>query len=534
MLKKIFVLSASVIAVLGATAASAASNSSATAPCAPVVWMGDEPSKKVATECGKQAPKPATPTFYGDRIYGPQLTSGCPNIPKSFDKVYKVGTASQFWSAVRKLGPGQAIIVSNGAKGGGWAGKIPASASGSVNKRSYILSESVHGAKFSGFSRWDVQASNITIAGFERSNSADITVAGDNIRWACNKNNGVKNAYAVYVPDDNPNFHNNFEMDHNTFLNGDWELYFNTQCQSFKSGCKGSNKRHHLHHNYLHSNRGALGHNMMYFGLAWSPENLRAPGSDPKNRQEVLFENNSVQWKQADSATLINIKSSGNTLRNNCFNNSRPLGVRMGNDNLITGNWYRGNVPFAATRPIGWRNVVAFNYFGNGGNAWPALELSQGFDDKRSGSKYQNSRYIWSYYSSSDGVYSNNVFNNFNGMIKVVDLQASSSLSRLPFGHSPDYKPLPKNNRIQNNVVRTSKYYGDYVNRDNSVTLSTFKANNPRWDSSNVVSSQLISGNAACGTAGIVKGVGGLSTTVPSGLRDNQTRITAPSWWSVK
>lgn len=494
-------------------------------PCPPIFGVNGAMLTD-STEC------PETTLSVSDTDYGPtQLIDNgnvCPGIPTSFPKTYTVTTASEFNTAASQVQPGEAIIIANGSRGY-WNVTIPSGTSGTDSDRVYILSESLYGAQMSTGSRFVIEASNITISGlYMFSNNMGFHIKGDKIRLACNKVDGsLETAFSyafIYHTHNNPtDFYDDLEVDNNIFENMKYLIYRSSQCQSYLSSCVGVSKRAWFHHNSMVATDAR--YFVMYYGLAWSPEDLNNPGVDPKNRTENIFENNYVDWYITGGYELMDIKTSANIFRNNCFKNARPMGIRAGNDNLITGNWFSGTGPSPTWMTPGWRNVVVFNYFGNGHNAHPAFDLRYGQDDTRSGTSM-----LWTYYSTSDGVYSNNVFNKYNRLIRTWK----------PTGYpllSPIDKPYPSNNKIQNNIVHSSSYVGDYISYDGPLqndvrgprNEAEFIADNPEYNN-NIVDANVIEGDPPCGTPGVVNGIG---TSVPGlpGLLGSPATIDAPSWW---
>ena len=92
---------------------------------------------------------------------------------------------------------------------------------------------------------------------------------------------------------------------------------------------------------------------------------IQGPPVAPNSAQPMnwLVEKCLVQNNRSEPE-LFEIKSSGNTFRNNVIINNTDghFSVRFGDDNLIENNWIENNNSFAGIRINGDRNVVRWNY----------------------------------------------------------------------------------------------------------------------------------------------------------------------------
>lgn len=526
-----------------------ANSAEASPPCSPQL-AGSE-----ASDCGNApAPTVTVSASTADRHYGPvdSVQSGapiaaCPGIPASFSgTVRQVNTSSEFWSVLPNLEPGDALIVSAGNRGGGWAGTIPSSASGSSGNPVYILSETIHGAELIGNSRWTVDANHIVMAGFKRSGSAVAEIQGDNVRIACNYSDmkGIS-AHEIGIANDAPNeYYDDIEIDNNVSINHGYTWYRNRQCSYYNqpnnSTCTGSNKRHHLHHNRVLSkpqglSNGRPNHYLFYWGLGWLPADLNNPYyGDDVNRQEITLENNYFNWKINEKSKATEVKSSGNIIRNNCFDQMGPPSIRAGNDNLITGNWIRGRGLKREIDDHGWGNVTAFNYYSDGGSYPAAINIWRGVDWKNASTTNKGFPYTWAYASAYKNVYAHNVFNKFNGWLQYGDIDNLVAADYMFYLADQFY------GKGEDNVIRDNKLYyqgtptvytSPDVSNNGSVTQSQFRALNPGWDvASNVhVNSELDPG-VACGTPDYVNGIQGTVTTHDR-IKGGAQVIRPPSWW---
>jgi len=504
-------------------------------PCAPDTVVGGNPAPP-NEDC--------TPAF-NDTDYGPTQLTGvsgdpiedsCPAIPQTFDATYVVTNSSELNTALGQLGPREAVIMQDGTYSG--AVTVPASASGLDDiDRSYILSDNLYGAEIPTSSIWAVQAKHITIAGQKRTGGTRAyTIEANDVRLGCQKYNGqtTTTVYHVDGPTNTGPFNDDLQIDNSIFENQRYAVYRHGQCQSYLASCHGVPKRTWIHHNDMTG--VSPGYFMLYYGLAWSPEDLTVDGNhpDPKNRTDHIFENNNVEWYLTGVRDVFDIKTSANIFRNNCFNNTRPMSTRHGHDNLITGNWYRGTPPYGSYKTPGWGNMVVFNYIYNGreSTSYPAFDMRYGQDDLRAGYDM-----LWSYYSTSNGVYSNNVFNQYNSLIRAW--HANDDNTKFPLLTGADL-PYPSGNEIKYNKVHSVNYIRDYESYKGALSNNVradrdyddFKLDNPNYDhATNIIDSNVITTDHACGTAGVVNGIGTTLTALPH-ISGSPAEIHAPSWWN--
>lgn len=500
---------------------------------------------------------PVSDTEYGPTVVAGAAISTCPNIPSSFTGTVYQGsqadTAAKVVALLPTLNPGDAIIVPQGNRGFGWNITIPSSASGTASNKVYLLSETVHGAELSGSSMFDIEADHIVVAGFKRFGSAAHEISADNVRTACN----YSDMNGVYVTEtliraEYPSTYDDYESDNNTIVNAGRTAYHNGQCsyynQPANTSCVDSNRRHWLHHNSYSTIAGGIAEGppfgyVFYFGTGWIPTNLSQPATgDDANRQEITFENNYINWRINQAEKVTEVKSSGNIIRNNCFDETGPPSIRTGNDNLITGNWIRKSGVKKTVDDHGWGNITAFNYYSDGGYQF-AIDIWKGVDWQGTGGNYLP--YTWAYGSYYNNTVSHNVYNKFATWIRWEELDVINPLhygtscgGSLCYVYLIDGSPYfgdAQANTIANNKLyyagTPTAYTAQDQKSDGTLTHAQFKALNPAYDeSSNVHVNSELDINAACGTPNHVNGVSG-SITTHSRIKGGVQTVSPPSWW---
>jgi len=487
----------------------------------------------VATqECGTGIVPPVTSS---DTEYGPQIPGNfCPDVPTS-EADFTVTTEAQLNTALSALnGIGGMIQIQDGTYPN-W-GSVAISSGGTAQNPIYIRSQTLYGAVFTGPLQFDFTAPHVVLSGISKTGvtGTHFQIQADNIRLACSDIVGTSTPYTgniVYIPHGGLDTYDDFELDNNKFRNMPGgsgpavSIYRHNQCNTWSvSTCGGAHKRHHIHHNYVqgvNSPRSIA----FYWGIGWGPDDENDPWFDPNNYSDHLFENNHITgWSTYNP---LDIKVSRMTLRYNCWDGTRvPIIGRKGHDFLYYGNWHI-NTAGSEGYTDGWGAYSVFNYYNM---SRPMFKIKSGTDGT---DPVLDPRY-WTYYSTSEGVLSNNVCDNCTHLVRTMDIFLTSKSVALT---NPIHKPLAQNNRIQHNLTRSSGYVADYDPASDGHgyrTRAAFAAANT-FDS-NTLQIGAQKGNAACFTPGHVNGMG---LSVPGSSRlstfdgslNYAITIPAPSWW---
>ncbi len=466
--------------------------------------------------------------------------------------VFRVSTPTSFQTALSSVKPGDAIVVADGKRGSGWAKSIPQSASGLPGKPVYILSETIHGAELEGWSRWDVSASHIVIAGFKRYGSAvaELHDGASFVRFACQYTDHAGAGHYTYQSkNERPLFQNDIEIDNNIDINEYHTWFLMHQCalynQSGATNCPGnsSNRRYYIHNNRIETvSTGAAQESLkayiFYIGLGWSPLDLDDPiNMDEPNRQEMIFENNKVRWISKGPYHSTDVKSSGNVIRNNCFINTRSINIRSGNDNLIYANWFQGASSRNNNKPHGWGNVFAFNYYSDGSSGKALIDIWRGVDwsNVSGGPVNKGYDYTWAYMPNYQNVFAYNVGNGHPSFVDYTDMDNMIKARHMSW-LSDEYHGKGADNYIQHNKIYANSPPAAFRNQDDgkngiSVTKSTFEQLNPDWDTdNNIHGGPELSRDVACGTPNHVNGVKGVYVTHDRIVGGAQA-LHPPSWW---
>ncbi|MFU8814847.1 MAG: chondroitinase-B domain-containing protein [Pseudomonadales bacterium] len=493
----------SVLALLGSAAAHAA-------PCPPAL-AGDS-----THPAGEACPS----RIRNDASYGPVQISGgmCPNVPTSFPRVHTVASSAEFDTAYAAVKPGEAIVVQNGSYSGGSSLKT-LTRHGTASAPIYILSQSLHGAEFrDSFLRFHVKGSRHVIAGFKWTNPGSgsiITVDGPDNRIACNVAHS-NSAKGMFLLTNSLGLADRLEVDNNV-LSGLFRGMRFHRCNPTLSSCTKNSMGIHVHHNTFRDVPAdpdpSVDREAILLGLGYhAVDGVRTYNANG-NDMGMIVENNLFDgWNGEEE--LISIKSSRNIIRNNCVRNAPGtyMVIRLGDNNLITGNWQEGGR--GGHRISGTGNYFVFNYQAKRTNGSHALRPHQG---SRSGDLYV-------YRQASDNVWRYNVFGNFNGWIQVRDRIGSV------------YVDSPRRNIFSDNLMYSTSFVGDdtrgsgsYSNVDGTWTETQYRNANT-WNPNSVIPSKLP--ESECGNPALFSGPGGQSAMVPgrSQLLD-PSDIRPPSWW---
>lgn len=494
-------------------------------PC-PLEWISDGGN---GSQCA------ASTASSGDADYGPRIrNNSCPDVPTT-QPDFVVNTETELTAALNSLdGVGGIIQIQDGTYSN-W-GSVSINSGGTAQNPIYIRSQTLYGAVFSGSVQFVFTSPHVVLSGISKTGATEthFNIQADNIRLACSDIVGTGSPYTgniVYVPHGGADTYDDFELDNNKFrqmaggTDAAFSVYRHIQCDSWSSSCGGVHRRHHIHHNYVQGVNSPKSI-AFYWGLGWGPQDTSEPANDPMNYSDHLFENNHITgWS---SYNPVDIKVSRMTLRYNCWENTRiPIIGRKGHDILYYGNWHNNsasNEGYIA----GWGNYVVFNYY----NMSRALfKIKDGQDDVRP----QYNSNLWSYYSQSDGVLSNNVCDNCTHLVRTQILHPSPA--DFPLLTDPRHNPLAQNNLIRDNLIRSAAYVRDYnPAEDGHGYRSGSEFSEANTVSSNTVQAGAQKGNAACFSPGHASGLGS-SVTGSSGLSrfdgslNYATTIPAPSWW---
>jgi len=463
----------------------------------------------------------------GDSVYGPQYPGGaCPGIPKEFKRTHLVSSFDEFVEAYRSIRPGEAIVVRDGVYawdapktskyGRGAPHPFILDRGGKANNRIYIISESLHGAKFVGSDiNWVFEAPNIVFAGFYFDRSGSIYLRAPDNRIACNYfTNG-----RTYVLGENKG-PDRTEIDNN-IIDGSYGVGMSfLRCNPLLSTCLSNPKGYHIHHNaFINKEPGAgNAHEAIMLGLGYSPvKGARTYNADGENMDSIIENNLFKNWQGENE--LISIKSSHNIIRNNCVVDSRGnFKTRNGSNNLITGNWISNAGPFEVS---GTGNYYVFNYLSLGYPSYafrlhPGEAVAPGDTDRH--------RDTMIYVQASDGEMSYNVIGNASGLVQVRDRWGATFVEN------------PKGNRIRGNHIYSSSYMGSaksggYLNSDGHYTEMEFRKNND-WGKQVLFDFQLK--QTECGDPDLFRGPHGPQgpfVKVSPKLLGEGGSVHAPSWW---
>jgi hypothetical protein len=498
-------------------------------PCPPSMTSNDG-LPAGPQDCGIGSPFASSDTEYGPKIPG----NFCPGVPTS-EADFTVTSVVELETALSELdGVGGIIQIQDGSYPD-W-GSVSINSGGTAQSPIFIRSQTLYGATFTDSVRFTFNAPHVVLSGISKTGStgSEFVIQADNIRVACNDIVGTGSPYTshiVYIPSADLDTYDDFELDNNQFRqmaggsDSGVSIYRHNQCHTYSSGCGGTAKRHHIHHNYVqgvNSPRSIA----FYWGLGWSPQDQDNAWDDPKNYGDHLFENNHITgWS---SYNHFDIKVSRTTIRYNCFDGTRMSIIgRMGHDHLYYANWHV-NTSASEGYLSGWGNHVVFNYYNMNR---PMFKVRDGQDETRT----QYNANQWIYFSASEGVWSNNVCDNCTHLVKTLNL--ATPTSTFPLLVDPNHKPLSQNNIIQNNLIRSSGYVTDYDPASDHGYANTAEFSAANRLGPNVVQGGAQKGDAACFTAGHANGLGTsaagssrLSTF--DGSLNYATTIPAPTWWN--
>ncbi|MFU8814848.1 MAG: chondroitinase-B domain-containing protein [Pseudomonadales bacterium] len=447
-----------------------------------------------------------------DRQYGPtQIVDGkCPKIPSTFPKVYMVSSSAAFDTAYASVKPGEAIIVRNGTYSGGSTLKT-LSKNGTSSAPIYILSQGLHGADFHGsFLRFHVKGSRHVIAGFRWTNptsSTIITVDGPDNRVACNVARSTS-AKGTFLLTNSIGRSDRLEVDNNV-LRGLFRGMRFHRCNPTQSSCTKNSMGIRVHHNAFRDvaadSDPSVDREAILLGLGYhAVEGVKTYNANGNNMGMIVENNLFDGWNGEEE--LISIKSSRNIIRNNCVRNAPNtyMVVRLGDNNLITGNWQEGGR--GAHRISGTGNYFVFNYQAKKTSGSYAFRPHQG---SKSGSLY-------TYRQASNNVWRYNVFSNFDGWMQVRNRMAT-------------HVDAPKGNLFADNLLFSTTFKHNYSNLDGTWRETQFRSNN-QWGSNSRVSRTLAA--SQCGNAALFSGPGGSGAVVKGNSRLlTSADIRPPSWW---
>jgi hypothetical protein len=478
-------------------------------PCPPGLVPDREGAPSAGPACGLPE----------DRRYGPTaLESGrCPGLPDAFSAAYFVASSAEFDAAYASVKPGEAIIVRNGTYSGSSSLKT-LSKHGTASAPIYILSQSLYGADLQGsFLRFHVKGSRHVIAGFKWSNPATntmVTVDGPDNRVACNLATS-SSAQGTFILTNSQGTADRLEVDNNILKGLFRGLRFH-RCNPTLSSCTKNSLGIRVHHNTFRDVPAdpdpSVDREAILVGLGYhAVEGVKTYNANGNNMNMIIENNLFDGWNGEEE--LISIKSSRNIVRNNCVRNAPDtyMVVRLGDNNLLTGNWQEGGR--GAHRVSGVGNYFIFNYQAKKTAGSYAFRPHQG---SKSGSLY-------TYRQASNNVWRYNVFGNVNGWIQVRDRIST-------------HVDAPRGNVFANNAVYSTTFMGSdapgsgsYSNLDRTWTESQFRSNN-KWGSNSVVKKTLASSH--CGNATLFSGPGGSTAVVPKNTNLlYQGDIKPPSWW---
>ncbi len=376
--------------------------------------------------------------------------------------VSTVTSISALDTKAKAANPGDVIIIKNGTYS--TSGSANYSRFGTAAAPIYLLAESKGGVIFTGSRSWVVSGAHWVVSGVTFSaTSQGFRLAGNNIRFSGNILKDIKSPLAIYS--------SNNEIDNN--------IWSGTIGQSIKhaqpsidcgSSCKYM-KGTHLHHNTFKdiprlSNNGGEAI-MAGYGYGNLP-----PSYD--NSLELIIENNLFDNTRGDPE-VISLKSDKNIIRNNCFVNNGwgGLVIRMGSDNMITGNQF-SNLNTTGVRISGSRNTIKNNYFEGVGN-YAAISFHNTV--KSSDTKFLPYGGV-AYIAADDNIILDNQFYNFGNFLR--DYKASSILK---FSENTTVSGNDMFLGSNTHIAQTTRTAAEFE-ADHKVSNNTFRSSAPAYRAS--------------------------------------------------
>jgi poly(beta-D-mannuronate) lyase len=304
---------------------------------------------------------------------------------------------------LKSANPGDAVIVESGTYN--LAGTVSLTRSGTAEAPIYLLSAEKDGVIFKGSRGWSFNGNHWVISGFIfQSWKERLGLNGNNIRFSGNKFRQSGAPLTIFGSDS--------EISENIWTGSTSLSIIAAQSGITCTKCKFP-KGTHIHHNTfkdiprLKTNGGEA----MMLGYGYEPI---PPSYD--DGLELLIENNLFENAKGDRE-VISFKSSNNTVRNNCFLNNGwgGLVIRMGNDNVITGNQFIG-LETTGVRISGSGNVLRKNYFeGKKNNTYSAITFHN--RSLNSDAKYDPWG-IYKYDAADNNIIEDNQFYSFKNLIR--------------------------------------------------------------------------------------------------------------------
>ncbi len=431
-----------------------------------------------------------------DAHYGLQWAPQAADTPQAIHYVTDLAT---FQDALAAVAPGDAIVVAHGTHDWGpvaW----PAHAAGTADAPVVFAAEEPGATVFSGQTRFTVHADHVLIGGFDFVDTIRgvIEMQGDHARIAGNRFVRV-GSQANSAPDGAIRQYGDFgEIDNNIF-----EDAYSVSI-AIAEPAQNPAKQPHVHHNEFRdiSTRWDGGHGeAMMIGYAHEPL-----GPNDDDEIEALVEHNLFTRANGDQE-LISIKSSKNIIRNNCMLSNRGAGlvVRLGHNNLITGNWMH-DFGRAGVRISGTGNHVLFNYV-DLVRDWNGAAVSLHHHQVNADGQFP-------YVAASGNRIEHNVFGDYNYTAEAM-----------PNATTPTAPPT--DNVIADNRFFAAEHLG-YRDRTQILPEASFSEAND-WQN-NTHSTTLLTNDEQCGVPGVFQSEV-LVAPALMGLLHDPTEISAPSWW---
>lgn len=442
---------------------------------------------------------------FADNFYGIQSNSYS-GLPESYNTTHNVSNVSQLTAALAAAGPGDRILLADGlytlTSASGDYYYWPNTTDGTESEPIYLIAENKGQVTFSGSGRFRIDGDHAVVMGINF--RKETRIHGEHVRIAHNIWNGTTSTLRYLGI-----FADHAEIDNNEITQVRGIIFW---IPSQWNAGDASIKRPHIHHNWWHDiedpSSGETTNIMLGYGYKPYPAGYDDDiGAVIENN---LFERTYGDWE------LISIKSSSNVFRNNCMldNGNSHITVRAGSKNAIYGN-RGGGLSNTGIRLSGPSNIVAFNQFTKTASTNQHAVTLHTTGDWGTVSGVPTWA-IYSYWSSDNSIVKQNLFGNFNQIIRIYT----------PAGTFVDD---PSGVVIQNNefIVAQTDYFDD--DSGGHMNQADFEAQNTYGP--NIVKVGTTGNITSCNQP-VTHSMPSTSVDVGSGYPDIEGGlITAPSWW---
>ena len=263
-----------------------------------------------------------------------------------------VSNAQELVAAYKKAKPGDVIFLEDG----GYEGVMLLD---KVNgkKSAPVTIKSVAWAKAKIHSKIEIKGNFIQLEGLAFEANGSLELLGNSIKvshclWDDSKS---KKWLKVQVGS------TAIEIAHNTFQNKTYNLKYPKGCQLLQIVVSNKNERHYIHHNLFKNIPEGSGNGFETLQLITH----KNPFDPPPGASNTVIEDNYFERANGE-AEIISIKSNGNFIRRNIFNNCKgSLVLRHGDNNIVSENIFFGTdePKSGGIRIQGSGHLVLNNYF---------------------------------------------------------------------------------------------------------------------------------------------------------------------------